>query len=113
MSVRGAHLRTHSSHLIAHRGQDGVNPSSLFLLKGRRQNLLNGFDEDETHFIANLLRDFLQVLLVGLRQNDPPDTGSSRCQDLFLDPAHWQHKPAQADLAGHRRIASDRYVEIT
>ncbi len=57
------------------------------MVKGRRQNFFDPFDRNDRQFIANFLRHLFQVLLVGLRENDPPDAGAMGGQHLLLDPA--------------------------
>ena len=54
--------------------------------------------------VFHRFRDILEVLLVGLGQNDLPDAGPMGRQDLLLDPAHRQHLAAQGDFPGHGEV---------
>src|SRR5437867_933718 len=106
-------LRTCSNtKLVSHGSQGGMSLLGLLFLKRRRQDLFDGVHEDKTHVAAYVLRNLLEIFLVGLRQNHPPNARSSRRQDLFLNSPDWQHEPAQTDLPRHGRIAPHRYVEI-
>src|SRR5579871_2140284 len=65
-------------------------------------------DELETHLLPDIGRQLLQILLVLLRQENGPDAGPVRGQDLLLDAADGQHTASQGDLAGHGDLLANR-----
>jgi hypothetical protein len=54
-----------------------------------------------------LLGTSIRSFVVLARQDDFLEPGSMGGQHLLLDAAHWQHPPAQRDLAGHAHFLVD------
>src|SRR5690242_1818317 len=85
----------------------GRTRAALRRLERSGDGLLHAFEPDELEVAPHILGDVVEVPTIARRQHDAANSGECRGDDLLLDPAHRQHKPAQADLAGHRRIAAD------
>src|SRR5262249_3348474 len=69
--------------------------------------IVDPFEEDELEFLAHLVRDVFEVLAVARRQHHAGKPRARGRGGLLLDAAHRKHKAAQADLAGHRRVAAN------
>ena len=82
------------------------------VVEGGREHFLDPFDQDEDHVVPHFLRHVFQILFVGLGQNDPFDAGTVSREHFFFDPSDRKDQAAQADLAGHGRVAADRFPLI-
>ena len=76
------------------------------------EDFLDSFHQNERQSLAHFLRHVFQVLLVRFRQNDPLNAGPVSRQHLFFNPTDWKDQSAEADLAGHRGIATDGFPLI-
>ena len=79
----------------------------IIVVEGGREHFFDALDQNEGQVVAHFLRDILQIFLIGLRQNDPLDAGAMGSQYLFFDSADRKDQSAEADLTGHRGIATD------
>src|SRR6266446_6932077 len=78
--------------------------------EGRLDHILDPLGPHETQAVARALRDVVVVLTVAGRKDDHRKTCARSGNDFFLDAAVWEHQAAQADLAGHRRVAAHRAI---
>src|SRR6056297_53747 len=81
-----------------------------FILKRNRQHLIDPFHSNDIKILLDIIRHFLQVALVFLRNNHGLDTAASRCEELFFQPANGQHLTTQRDFTGHGNIGANRNV---
>src|ERR671925_241057 len=85
----------------------GGTGAALRGLERGGDRLIHALEPNELEVASNVFRNVVEVLAIAGRQHDATNAGERRGDDLLLDPAHRQHQPAQADLAGHRRIAAN------
>src|SRR5580700_580761 len=74
--------------------------------ESRRYRFFDALNPDEFQLLASLLGNVLEVLPVPRRQHHALDAGPLRSHDLLLDAADREYESAQADLAGHGRVAA-------
>src|SRR5690348_13586914 len=72
------------------------------------QNVIDGVDENDLHFIAQLSGNVIKIMLITPRQSDGTNSSTAGREHFFFNTTHWQYLAAQRDLAGHCDIRADR-----
>jgi hypothetical protein len=80
------------------------------LSQGMLQHLVNPFHWNNRQLVFDVLRNFGEILVGFVGDQDRADAAAMGCQQLLFEAADRLYLATQGDLTGHGHIALDRHV---